>query len=211
MASRQQVHVGEEVQFDFVLTDWRNRRLTPIGIADYCVATIGSRRVEAEPDLEGHFQFSHAFTNVVPGDTIVVEAGAFRQRGGRDYMKVRDEWMRSDSPFEEPDKRVARDSIRFKVYSVPIEITLPPSPDEFDPDTGVLRIRRRDGSTTSVFIDRPSRPGFTLDGPDDAGRYTVRYVPDGNVLNPSGTTRVEFTIYDTGGRPHRGTVVLDTP
>lgn len=211
IAGRQRMHTGEEVQFDFVLQDWARRLVNPLGIADYCVVTIGDERIEVTPDLEGHFQFSHAFNRLNPGDKIKVTATAFRQRGGRDYMKIRGQWLQSDSPYEEPDRVIAGDRIKLIAYEVPIELTLVRPADDLDPETGVLRIRRTVGPTTSVFVDRPGRPGFAMTGPEPDGYYRVGYRPSGDELNPTGTTEVEFTIYDTSGQSHYASVTLETP
>ena len=211
MAGRQMAHVGEEVKFDFVLTDWAGRWLDPLGIGDYAAAYIGGERIEATPDVNGHFQFGYTLDQVGPGDRIKVKATAFRQRGGRDFMKIRGQWLQSDSPYEEPDQAIASDAIQLAVYQVPIELTLVRPADDLDPENGVLRLRRMNGLTTSVFIDRPGRPGFTITGPEPDGYYRISYQPTGNELNPVGTTEVEFTIYDTLGQPHYAHATLKTP
>ena len=211
VAGRQMVHVGEEVSFDFVLQDWSRDLVNPVGIADYCVAHVDGQRIEATPDVAGHFQFSHLFDQFAPGDKINVKATAFRQRAGRDFMNIRGEWLQSDSPYEEPDRAVCGDSVKLIVYQVPIELALVRPADDLDPDTGVLRIRRADAPTTSVFVDRPGRPGFTMTGPEPDGYYRISYQPSGKELNPTGTTDVEFTVYDTSGQPHHASVTLETP
>ena len=210
-AGKQMVHVGEEVQFDFVLQDWRRQRVQPLGIADYGVAHIGNERIETAPDLEGHFRFSYVFDHVRPGDKIAVEVTAFRQRGTRDFMRIRGQWVQGDSPYDDPDKTVAGDEIQLIVYEAPIELTMVRPADELDPQTGALKLRRADGSTTSVFVDRPGRPGFTFTGPEPDGYYRIRYPPKGSELNPIGMTEVEFKIYDVLGQPHYATATLESP
>ena len=211
MARRQQAHVGEKVRFDFVLKDWRGRRVKPFGLANYCATTIGSRRIEAEPDIHGHFSFTHDFSSVRPGTTLKVTTTAYQQRGGRDFMQVRGEWLHSDSPYEEPDRKIGADSIRITIYEAPIELTIAGFTEDLDPDTGVMRIRRANGAITSVYVDRPGRPGFTLSGPDTDGCYRVHYSPKGNELNPVGTTDVDFIIHDRAGQAHEASVTIDTP
>jgi hypothetical protein len=205
------VHLGEEVSFDFVLRDATNRLISPSGWADYCAALIGDDRVEADADAEGHFQFTYRFDRVRPGQTVTVTAAAYRQRANRDFMKIAGRWYASDSPYEQADTKVASDSIRFTVYQPEIDLAVARGPDEFDPDTGVLRIRRIGGPTASIYIDRPLRPGFALTGPDPRGVYRVRYRPKADEVNPNGKTEVEFTIYDTAGLPHTLTTAIDTP
>ena len=43
MDPRQPAHIGEEVQFDFVLTDGWGTFVEPTGRADYCVVTVWVR------------------------------------------------------------------------------------------------------------------------------------------------------------------------
>ena len=211
VVGRQMVHVGETVRFDFVLKDALGNLVQPTGLADYCVTYISGERVETSPDITGHFSFSHTFDDVRPGQTVNVKTTAYRQRGQRDFMKIRGKWHQSPSPYELPDRKGRSDSIWLEVYVAPVELTIPQPSDDLDSETGVMRIRRGDGSITSVYIDRPGRPGFTIIGPEPAGLYTVRYLPWGDELNASGTTEVEFTIYDRSGQAHYAAVTLETP
>ena len=211
VASKQMLHAGEEVRFDFILLDLFGRFADPVGYMDYCVALIGGERIESEPDSTGRCRFKHTFNRVRPGERIEVPATAYRQRGQRDFLKVRGRWLHGESPYDIADQRVAHDSIRFTVYVAPIELSLARPPDDLQPETGVLNIRRSDGTSTSIYIDRPHRPGFSITGPEPDGYYRVRYVPSGTELNPIGTTEVEFVVYDTAGHPHYASTTLDTP
>ena len=210
-ARRQMVHVGEQVRFDFVLQDAFGRFVHPLGLADYCTVGIGEEHIETTADAAGHFQFMYRFDQERPGDQVDVKATAYRQRGGRDFMKVRSQWLKSDSPYEIADRKVATDSIRFTVYEATIDLTLVKPAHDLEPESGILRIRRTDGATTSVYIDQPGRPGFTLSGPDADQRYRIRYRPKGNELNPTGTTEVDLTIYDRSGNEHDVSISLETP
>jgi hypothetical protein len=205
------VHVGEEVRFQVVLVDLVGRFVHPLGVVDYCVAMVGTDRIEVEPDIDGYFQFSYPFDGLQPGQEIRLWAALYRQRGGRDFMKIRGRWMQSDSPYEQRDQRIGSDAITLTVYEVPIEFTMVRPPVDLDPETGVMRIRRSDGSIVRVYIDKPGRPGFTITGPDPEGYYRIGYVPSGNDLNPSGTTEVTLTIYDRTGTPHEAAQTIETP
>ncbi len=210
-ADHQMVHVGETVRFDFVLVDSARRFVHPLGLADYCVMTIGTKRMEAEPDLAGHFRLAHTFDSAAPGQDIEVQSRAFRQRGGRDFMKVNGRWVQIANPFDPPDQEVAGDAIMLAVYQTSAELILARPSVGLDLESGVLRILRADGSETTVYIDRPHRPGFTISGPGSDGSYRVRYHPKGSELNPVGTTQVEFVIYDVAGRLYRVSSTLETP
>ncbi|MCH7994388.1 MAG: hypothetical protein IIB57_08085 [Planctomycetes bacterium] len=211
MAGKQMVHVGEVVEFDFVLRDWTYRFVHPLGIADYCVAFIGEERLETTPDHNGHFQFAYKFDRIQAGDKINVKATAYRTKGARDFMKVRGTWLRSDSAYDKADQRVASDKIRLVAYQVPVELTMVRPADDLDTGRGVLKIHRTHGPTTTVFVDKPGQPGFAIDGPEPDGYYRIGYQPSGSELNSTGTTRVDFTIYDTMGLPHRASLTLQTP
>ena len=210
-APKQMVHVGEVVEFDFILLDSLGRFINAVQRADYAVAIIGDDRIASEPDLHGRFQFEHRFDGLRAGQRFDVLATAFRQRGRRDYAKVRGQWLRAESPYDDPDQAVAGDSIRFLVYEAPIEFRLVRPADDLMPETGVLTIRRSNGTSTSVYIDRPHRPGFSITGPEPEGYYRIRYVPSGRELNPVGTTEVELVIYDATNHPHHAIMTLETP
>jgi len=209
--SKQMVHVGEEVAFDFVLVDEFGRFLPPLGMADYCVTMINGQRIETHPDQFGRFRFSYSFDDLRTGDKLKVETTAYLQRGARDFMEIAGEWVQTQSAYDVPDKRMASDNIVLTAYQAPIEIAIPASQDEFVPNTGVLRIRRKDGSSRSVYIAMPARPGFTLTGPDGDGFCHVHYLPSGSDLDGTGRTEVRFIIYDVQGQPHEVSTRIETP
>ena len=150
MAGKQMAHVGETVQFDFVLTDLWGRFVAPTGLADYCVAMIGSERTEAEPDERGHFRFSYALDRARPGDKVPVKVTAYQQRGSRDHMKVRGQWLTADSLYAEPDRKIAGDAIQLTIYQTNIEMKIVRPADDLDPVSGVLRLQRLDGTAAPV-------------------------------------------------------------
>jgi len=211
MVRRQQVHVGETVLFDFVLTDGLGRFVPPYSADEYGVLYVGRDRIETEPDEAGHFSFAHRFNYVKSGTSMTADAAVFQQRGNRDFIKVQGEWLLSTSPYEEPDRRVAGDRIILEIYQTRITLSIARPPLDLDPDSGVMRIVRDDGTASSVYVDRPGRPGFSIAGPDPGGYYQVTYEPDGDQLNPTGSTRIEFTVYDVGGQRHAASLLLPTP
>ncbi|UCF32364.1 MAG: hypothetical protein JSV78_08505 [Phycisphaerales bacterium] len=210
-ANRQMVYVGEQVEFDFVLTDGFGNFVHPDGVADYIAAFIGGERIQADYDLSGHFPFSYRFDTVKPGDEVSVKAVAYKQNHSRDFMLVAGTWMQSESPYEVPDTKVASDDVALEAYEASIELTVPQPKRDLDPSTGVIRIRRNDGMTTSVFVSTALRPGFSITGPQPGEVYRIRYVPKGDEVNPTGQTDVELTIYDMAGQPHQVTAKIDTP
>lgn len=204
--------MGETVQFDFVLTQAGSGRLIdPIGLVDYCVVAIGHDRIHVDADALGHFFFTYTFDKLRPGQDILVEARAYRMRGHRDYMNIAGEWVRSQSPTDPPDQIVTEDSIRLTAYALTLAFKVRSPGSQLDTESGVLRILRDDGSETLRYIDRPHRPGFTVEGPDARGAYQIRYAARGDDLNRTGRTAVEFDIHDRAGRKIAVARVFDTP
>ena len=210
-ASTQPAHVGETAQFDLVLTDWRGRFVGPTGIADYCVAKIGGERVETEPDAKGHFRFSYTLDRVRAGEKLNVTATAFQQLDSRDFMKIGGRWLKADSPYAEPDRKVAGDAVQLTIYQTAVGMKIARPADDLDPESGGLRFQCVDGGGGPVYLDKPGRPGFRISGPEPNGYYRVEYLPTGGQLNPTGTTDIEFTIYDLGGQRHVVSQTLNTP
>ena len=211
MDGTQAAHVGENVRFDFVLTDTLGAFVSPAGAADYAVVTIDEGRREIEPDSQGHFSLEHRLTQSKEGDRVRVRAEAVRQNGRRDYMQVQGRWLRSESERNEPDRSVAGDSVDLLVYQSAVELHLDGTGDELDLETGVLRLRKLDGTMHTVYADRPGPKGFSLAGPDRSGKITVTFSPDGDMVNPTGTTDAEFSIQDRSGRRIAGVQRIKTP
>lgn len=212
VAPNQMVHAGETVRFDFLLTEpTTGRQVDPTGLADFCVITVRKDRIEVGADALGHFPFEYTFNNVQSGQEIRVLAQAFLERGHRDFMIVGGRWVQSDSPTDLPDRMVASDSIRLTVYELTIELHVSSPLSPLDPESGVMRILRTDGSPLVRYINRPHRPGFILDGPEADGDYRVEYRANGDDINSDGTTVVEFEIYDLAGKRYTTARTFDTP
>lgn len=210
-APRQRAHVGETVRFDFVLHDGFGNFIPAAGWADYGVITIGQEKLHVEPDPRGRFRFYYRFDDRQPGERIVVRAVAMRQREHRDFMKVGGRWLPNEDPLDRRDQPVAADAITLTLYQAAIALSLPRVFETLDPESGVLRIRRDNGDTTCVYLDRPDRRGFLIRGPTPEGVYSIEYPADGEDLNPSGETVVEFAINDVLGRTYRTGTNLKTP
>ncbi|MCH7814458.1 MAG: hypothetical protein IID40_10615 [Planctomycetes bacterium] len=210
--NRQQAHVGEPVRFSFILIGpFQRRPLDPLGLADYCLVEVGSRRLECEPDPGGRFRFEYVLADAQPGEEIKVTVTAYRQYGQRDIMRVGDQWLRGDSPLDEPDRTVATDSLILEMYQTTVELELEPGAAPFDFESGKLELIAPGGTTTPVYIDRPGRPGFRVEGPDERGVFWIRYRPDGTQVGVFDRTEALFTVYDRAGQPHRTRVEIPTP
>lgn len=211
MDGAQRAHVGEAVAFDFVLTDGGGAFVSPTGVVDYVVATLGSEREEVEADPGGHFVFSHTFKTLKPGDRVRVTAEAFRERGRRDFVRVLGRWVGPEISHDQPDQRIAGDVVDLEFYQTVVDLPVDGTGDEMDRETGVMRFRRLDGRAFAVYADRPGRPGFEFREGSTAGSFRVTFQPDAAMLNPNGTTDVEFSIQDRAGRRVTASARAPTP
>lgn len=217
MDAVQKAHVGEEVAFDFVLTDATGAFVNPTGVADYVVATIGADRHEVEPDLGGHFVFTHRFKGVRPGERVRVTADAYRERGRRDFVLAMGRnpevgrWIASERAGDEPDQRIVSDSVDLEFYQAVVDMPVDGTGDDLDLETGVMRLRKLDGRVVAVYAGRPGRPGFELNERAASGGFRVTFQPEASMLNSSGFTDVEFSIRDRVGRRLSASTQLPTP
>src|SRR3972149_89691 len=129
----------------------------------------GGERVEAEPDAKGHFRFSYPLDRVRAGEKLKVTATAFQQRDSRDFMKIGGRWLKADSPYAQPDRKVAGDAVQLTIYQTIVDMKIARPADDLDPESGVLRFQCADGGSGPIYVDKPGRPGFNLGGPDPDG------------------------------------------
>lgn len=212
IARRQQVHVGETVEFSFVLKKAMSKdSIDAHGIADYCVFSIGGERVEAEIDEAGGFKTEFNFADAEDGRQVEVVASAYSTQDDRDFMQIAGKWLQTESPYNKPDRRIASASVLLNVYQSVVRFKLPKPEDAYDMGTGKLTFRCEGDRLVSVFEHRPPRNGFEISDENADGSRWVAYLPTGDQLNPSGTTDVEFSIYDVAGNRMTFTETLQTP
>jgi hypothetical protein len=213
-APRQQVFVGETVEFSFVLTEnlKADKPVHPLGVCDYCIATIGDdEMVEAELDPGGHFRFDHTFGHQSPGDVVTIQADCYLRQGAQDLMKIGDQWVRNDAPYEISDSLVASDSVALVFYDQIIKLAIDRPGSDLDMSGGRLEMIRKDGGATTVECADRTERGFTYSGPGGRGVYHVEYHPSAREISKSGATRVRFSAYDTSHRLHSIEVNIATP
>lgn len=211
MTDEQMVHVGETVDFEFVVVDRGGTILGPAGGIDYCVAEVGDTIVEALPDGTGRFHFSYTFKDEQPGETILVRATGYEQRRERDLVKIGDRWVLTESPQARADRAVAGDEVTLETYQRGIRFVVGPLTAEPDIDSGVLTISCGDTERARIYVDRPHRRGFTLHGVDPNGKLRVGYVPTGDQLCPRGVTSLKFNVHDVEGVAHETATLMETP
>lgn len=212
IAKRQQIHVGETVEFSFVLKKaMSNESIDARGLADYCAFSIGKDRVETELDEAGGFKAEYKCDGVEAGTQIEVIADAFATQDDRDFMQIAGKWLQTESPYNSPDKLVASSRVILTAYQTVVRFKLPKPEHAYDLGTGKLTFRRNEGGNVSVFENRPPRGGFEVSSENADGSRWVAYLPTGDQLNPTGTTDVEFAIYDVAGNRMTFTDTLETP
>ena len=212
VAPLQHAHVGENIALSFILRQkFQQNRIDALGIADYAVANILEERIEVGPDINSAFLFTHRLTGVKPGQVVAVEVAAHQTRGSRDYMKIRGTWRRSISAAKKPDELVARDSIKLRIYQSKIDYRFAKPQVDLDWSTARLIITTSDDKVSTVFMDRPARPGFTMNGPDQNGYYRIQYFPLAGQVNKTGTTRAVLKVLGVNGLEQSHEFEFDTP
>ncbi len=212
VAKVQDVHVGETVRFSFVLRErFRDGRIELLGIADYAAANILDERIEVEPDVSSAFLFENKLKDVPAGRIVDVEVAAFKIRGTRDYMKIRGRWQHSISAVDEPDNLVGQDRLRLRVYQSEIDYSFAKPRADLDWATARLVLTRDDGRASTVLMDQPHRPGFTMNGPDRKGNYHIQYFPLAEQINSSGSTRASLKVLDVHGVQQSFEFDFETP
>ncbi len=162
----QQAHVGERVGFSFILREPGSAQAVSASrLADYLVMQFGGERAEFNLGLADRFEFEHVLTQAQPGDRILVRGEAMRIRAERDTMKVGGRWQRSESPFNDPDRAVARDELTLEMYQSRVEIAFAVPPEDLDWSTARLDIVRRGNQRTAVYRASTTRHGFSVNGP----------------------------------------------
>lgn len=209
----QLVHVGERVGFSVVLVrSMRSKApISPLGVADYCIASVGTDMIEADLDDDGHYRFAYDIVGRRSGEVIPVSAVLYRQRGRRDIMKVGGTWVQGDDPYDQTDHVVARASLRLIVYSSQLDLPVEHPQLDLEMAAGRMEIRKSDGLTTDIYYQRGGNRGFLYTDPDEKGAYHVTYQPRADELNKCGTTRIRFSTYDTAGNPHVTDALINTP
>lgn len=212
VAKVQDVHVGETVRFSFILRErFRAGRIDLLGIVDYAAANILDDRIEVEPDVSSAFVFEHKLKDVPAGRIVEVEVAAFKIRGTRDHMKIRGRWQHSISAVDEPDNLVGQDRLRLRVYQSEIDYSFPKPRADLDWATARLVLTRGDGRVSTVLMDQPRRPGFTMNGPDRKGYYHIHYFPLVEQINLSGSTRASLKVLNVHGVQQSFEFDFDTP
>ena len=209
----QYVHVGERVDFSSVIASGTFRKVprNAFGIVDYCIATAGDERIEAELDGTGRFRFSYNVVGLNPGETVIVTATSYQEKGIRDIMQIGDEWVRAEMPSDPGDIVMATASVKLLVYKTRVELPVVDRDGELDFESGRLELHKHDGEITNVYAATGGRRGFTVEESESAGTFLVTYDPTADQINKYGDTYVRFTAFDRSGGAHEFDGYCPTP
>jgi len=210
--NQQYVHIGENVTFSFVLKKpLATSAINATGIADYCIFEYGDDADAVDVDLEGAFVCEHDFVDITPETPIKVTAKAYRMVGTRDRMKIAGQWLRNESPDDEPDIFVASDSVRLIPYQVQIVVNVPDAWRNYDFETAVLSLHRSEDEPPKDFrLKRGLRRGFTVDRSDPKA-WRIRFEPRAAEVLPNGQMRAELCILDESGDMRSINGIVPTP
>lgn len=208
---KQQAHVGETVEFSVMLTQpLTGRPVHARGAADYCALFLNGRRVDLEMDIDGRFHGTYAFDFVDADEKIRVDAKVYLTRGSRDFMQIRGEWLRNESPRDWPDHLVASGHVELAFYQSELRLEVPGAAGGFDLSTAKLILRRPDGTETTVFPYRPPRHGFSLTQQPHGG-LLLTYRPRADEISPYGATQAVLSVYGHDGKGYQAEELLLTP
>ena len=211
VAPQQSAHVGEKVDFSVVLMDMFQRPRDALGLADYTTLTVGNDRMDGDLEPDGRFHFAYTFSLARPGDRIRVTTAVTKQKGLRDFMKVGQEWMQCDSPYDERDIIVARAHVELECYQVRVEIKLELPEGDYDWASARLVLLKHGDSKHVVYEQQGVRCGFTVQPFGTGGGCRVIYEPLATEINKTGHTAAEFSVQDLAGKLHQHRVNFPTP
>lgn len=206
VAAEQWVHVGEKVDFNYVLMS---------GYADYAILSIpqaGITRVCLQAD-RNRFYFEGLTFNVptLPGKPLVAKVTCYRERGIRDYMEADGKLLVRESPDDPSDAKVSSSHLKIHVYQASLTIDMPACHDGYRWQTASLTLHCGGDLPAIVHENRPYRKGFKVEGPSASGSFVVTYEPTADQLNRTGTTRAVLSVFDTKNKEHTQVVLVPTP
>lgn len=199
------VHVGEQAALSF---------RAKLGTLDYAVLhdEAADTYDDCGPLIDGRFTWTHLFEKVSPaGGAIRLTVTGYAQQDKRDAMPVGGRLVEGRPPNDSRDWALALAAILVEVYqsAVEFEVKLP----EGTPNWAITRliIKRTDGRLARVTHAGRSDRGFKVTGPDDAGRYRIRYEPLINEVNHDSLTQAELQVADEQGRITTFATTFPTP
>jgi hypothetical protein len=160
----------------------------------------------------GSFEWTHSVGEASPvGVLRRLVVDGYSRKGARDCMPIRGELVEGGRPDDPKDWRIAQAVVAIEPYQSVLEATF--SLDGTHPDWGLTRLvlRRSDGRQTTIRAATGQSRGFGGTGPDEQGRWRVRYEPACGEVDHSGETSAELVVADEDGRTTVVRLSFSTP
>lgn len=200
------VHVGESFTMHF---------RTKVGACDYAVLHDEGedKYYDCGSPTAGVFEWTHSISAESPAGVprrLVVEG--YAREGARDRMPIRGELVKGERPGDPQDWRLAEAGVLIEPYQSVLDATFAMQ-EGARPDWSLskLVVRRADGRQTMVRAASGQSRGFIGTGPDEQGRWRVRYEPMCSEVDTSGETTAELVVADEEGRTTAQRLSLSTP
>ncbi|MCG3178080.1 MAG: hypothetical protein BIFFINMI_00403 [Phycisphaerae bacterium] len=215
----QYVHVGEPVRLQFLVAQKSMQGLV-YGMDNYMILDLPTGKVVVEASRE-YANYIQKVEFAQPGsqDGCVVTATGYRTRGEMDVQMINGTIEHKEFSSDAPDDRLASASITLIVYQSRVQIPhVGGAGIEPDWAKSELWILADDGKRVSKIVksglpgQAADQPGYTVEGPDDKGEYTVSTLPLYSQINRGGTTAAEMHLVDAKtGKVHISGARFRTP
>ncbi len=185
-----------------------------VGTCDYAVLHDESAAWHSDcgAPLAGTFEWTHLVSADVPtGVPRLLVVSGYAQKGARDCMPIRGQLVAGGRPNDPPDWRIAEAAVMIEPYQSVLDTAVVVEGSRPDWALSRLVLRRSDGRQATVRVASGQGRGFTGTGPDDQGRWHVRYEPTFDEVNPAGETAAELIVADEDGRTTVFRVSFSTP
>lgn len=201
------VHVGEPVMIRFRVKN----SLIP---CDYAIAKNAATGWYSDcgTPVDGVFEWEQAFAGPTrEGRPIHLKVEAISKVWRRDRTPVGGKIVRPRHAADQGDDLLAWDAVNIRVYQAvfEFEVSLP----EGQPDWPLTRLTvygKADASSVRRLA-RADRRGFTVQGPDEAGTWRVRYEALAREVRTRGRTDAVLAVADEAGRVTRFETNIETP
>lgn len=188
------VHVGESFAMRF-----RAR----MGVCDYAVLHDEGegKYYDCGSPAAGAFEWTHSVdAEAAVGVQRRLTVDGYAQKGARDRMPIRGKLVDGERPDDPQDWRLAQASVWIEPYQSVLDTTFALEGARPDWNLSKLVVRRSDGRQTTIRAANGESRGFTGTGPDEQGRWRVRYEPACSEVDSSGEASAELVVADEEGR-----------
>lgn len=185
---------GELVNFDF----WPAR-----SGSHYVVFECEGKAVVVQEAENRGFLWTRSFKAGDKPKEYSIWATSYMRRGRYDwvYDKTTKEWYEHVGYRDRADSITGEKGMTIRCYRIQLKVPVPAPAGK--PKAVTLKLTKEDG--TSIKVPRrksliSEERGFVLVGPDEEGKYEVRYTPTHNEVNRTGFTDVVVLVEHPNGK-----------